>query len=231
MGDTGGCTFQIRLGHGLQVLWHWINNSSVWYNSQFSPQLWVTVGAKINNCGTKTERGVLNGALVRLQVQLCVFPLLQDPVELLREGVVERRHTLGVGLPQQHVAVPIHLPQHAGQSGWQPVGVVHVGQWRRHGKRRGWGRCFGWRKLALTWNYLEEAITDVPEGWHRDGPTTLAAIAVAGDGLKFKMGAPLSLRGPQDLQPLLGELSVPRGLSGAEAHIKQHHSQHQAKPS
>lgn len=113
MGDTGGCTFQIRLGHGLRVLWHWINNSR--YNSQFSPQLRVAVGVKINNCGTKTEKGVLDGTLIWLhQVQLCVFPLLQDPVELLCERVVERRHALGVGLPQQHVAVPVHLPQHAG---------------------------------------------------------------------------------------------------------------------
>lgn len=126
-----------------------------------------------------TERGVLDGALIRLQVQLCVFPLLQDPVELLCEGVVERRHALGVGLPQQHVAVPVHLPQHAGQSGRQPVGVVHVGQRRWHRKRRGWGRCFARRELALTWNYLEEAVAHVPEGRHRDGPTTLAAIAVA----------------------------------------------------
>lgn len=177
------------------------------------------------------RRRILDGALIGLQVQLCVFPLLQDPVQLLCEGVVERRHALGVGLPQQHVAVPIHLPQHAGQSGREPIGVVHVGQRRWHRKRWGWRRGFGWRKLALAWNDLEETITQVPKGWHRDGPTILAAIAVAGDGFKFKVGAPLSLRRPQDLQPLLGELPVLSGPSGAEAHVKQHHSQHQAEAS
>ncbi|TNN84833.1 hypothetical protein EYF80_004878 [Liparis tanakae] len=153
-----------------------------------------------------------------------------DPVELLREGVVERRYAVGVDLPQQHVAVPVHLPQHAGQSVRQPVGVVHVGQRRRHGKRRSRWRRFARRKLVLARNDLQEAVAQVPESWHRGGTPTLAAVVVAGDGFKFHMGTPLSLRGAQDVQPLLGELSAPRRPSGAEAHVKQHHSQHQAEP-
>lgn len=155
----------------------------------------ITIGVEINNSGIKHKWGALDGTFIRLQVQLCVFSLLQDPVELLCERVVEWWHTFRVGLPQQNIAVSVHPPQHAGQSGWEPVGVVHVGKWGWHGKRRCWGRCFSWRHLAFTWNYLEETVTHVPEGWHWDGTTTLSAIAVAGDGFKLKMGAPLSLRG------------------------------------
>lgn len=114
----------------------------------------------------KHKRGVLDGTLIGLQVQLCVFPFLQDPVELLCEGMVERGHTVRVGLPQQHVAVSVHLPQHAGQSGREPVGIVHVGKRGWHGKRRSRRRCFSWRHLAFTWHYLEEAITQVPKARH-----------------------------------------------------------------
>lgn len=161
----------------------------------------------------------LDGALVGLRVQLSVVPLLQDPVELLREGVVKWRHALGVGLRQQHVAVPVHLPQDAGQSGRQPVGVVHVGERGRVGKRGSWRRRFGRGHLIIARNNLEEGV----EGRHGDGATTLTAVAVAGDGSEFKMGAPLSLRLPQDPQTLLGELAALSGPSGTEAHVKQHH--------
>lgn len=173
----------------------------------------------------------LDGALVRLQAQLCVFPLLQDPVQLLREGVVKGRHALTVGLPQQHVAVPVHLPQHAGQRGRQAVGVVHVGQWRRHGEGRGRRGRFSGRKLALACYDLQEAVAHVPKGRHGDGAAVLAAVAVAADGLELEVRASLSLRGPQDLQPLLRELPVPHSPPGAEADVEQHHGQHQAESS
>lgn len=173
----------------------------------------------------------LNGALVRLQAQLCVFSLLQDPVELLGEGVVEGRHAHGLGLLQQHVAVAVDLPQHAGQRGRQTVGVVHVGQRGRQGKRRGWGRRSRGGQLALTRYDLQEAIGRIAKSGQGDGAAALAAVAVAAEAFELKVGAWLSLAGPQDLQPLLGPLPVPSSQPGAEADVQQHHRQHQAEAS
>lgn len=58
--------------------------------SVFSHLYGLPLRLKINNCDKITGWGSLDGALIRLEVQLCVFPLLQDPVQLLCEGVVER---------------------------------------------------------------------------------------------------------------------------------------------
>lgn len=160
-----------------------------------------------------------------------MFSLLQDPVELLCEGVVEGRHAHRLGLLQQHVAVAVYLPQHAGQRGRQTVGVVHVGQRGRQRKRRGWGRCSSGGQLALTRYHLQEAISHVTKSGHGDGAAVLAAVAVAVEASELKVGARLPLAGPQDLQPLLRALSVPSSQPGAEADIQQHHSQHQAEAS
>lgn len=52
---------------------------------QLFPQPNISVGLKINKLDKNIDWSILDGALIGMHVQLCVFPLLQDPIELLRE--------------------------------------------------------------------------------------------------------------------------------------------------